>query len=164
MKKWLWLVLAVFLVSGCIGGQIQDTAHHQALGYASGKAVGISVNKFVPKADPKLRQSWSEMMDANKEVEIIPDYAVAQFYNQCILILTEEYKKDPYGLIQDLAVLLSIYGASFTEDGQLLGIKPVPKTVMEYFAMGYRNGADRVKSFGDRAEMESWEVQLCSGS
>lgn len=162
MNKWLCLLVVSFFMAGCAGQQVTDTSHNKALAYASGKAVGISINKFAPNADPKFRALWAEMMDAHKGVDVIPSYAIAEFYNQCILVLTEEYKKDPYGLIQDLAVLLTIYGSEFAENGSLIKINPVPKIVMEYFAMGYRNGADRVKSFGDRAGLE--EVVLCSGS
>ena len=139
MKKLIISVCLILLV-GCSGLQIEDTATHKAIAYASGKAMAIGIIKVKPEVDPKLTGQWIELMRANLKNEIVPPSEMITFYNKSVLTIFNIYS-DPYGLLGDLAALLTIYGATLDEDNKtMIGIQPVPYAVLEFFEMGYANG------------------------
>jgi len=61
------------------------------------------------------------------------------FFNNCAGIVSM-HTGDQYGVIEDLAVMLTIFGAQYGPDGSLTFIKPVPMIVMKYFENGYASG------------------------
>lgn len=140
MKKTAIVFLTVFLLSSCSSMQIEDTATHKAIAYASGKAMAIGIVKLKPEADAKLTEQWIDLMRNNLNNELVPASDMIAFYNQSILTIFNIYS-DPYGLLGDLAALLTIYGAQLDDDGKtMLGIEPVPYAILEFFEMGYANG------------------------
>ena len=137
MKKLLFIVIAGLV--GCSGFQIEDSATHKILAYASGKSMAIGINKVRPEVDPELTNAWVEMMSANAEFETVSSEAMVSFYNHCLMIITQDVH-DPYGLIGDLSMLLTIYDAEIATDGRMTMINPVPMGILQTFEMGYANG------------------------
>jgi len=135
----VFLLLLLIGLIGCAGFEIKDSSTHQAIAYASGKAMAIGIIKIVPDADADLGTAWSDMMDRNQGLDMIPSTEILSFYNDSILILTM-HAQDPYGLIGDMSAMLMIFGAEFDEEGHMKFIKPVPMPVMIIFEMGYNNG------------------------
>jgi len=145
MKK-LIAVIALFALTGCAGWTITDDANTQAIAYASGKTTGALINKFAPKADKPLGEAWIGMMTSNAGADPIPAASIVAFYQQAILLLAAE-SKDPYGLISDLTMLLSIYGGVLTNDGTLILVQPIPLRVAKAFELGYKSGKSAVQAF-----------------
>ena len=143
MKKLLTVLLMSFFLYGtlvgCAGFQIGDNPNSQALGYVSGKGMGLAINKLAPKSAPTLEANWKSMMDRNAALDPIPGSEIILYFNQSVLVLVDEVK-DPYGLLGDLAALLTIYGAEFATDGQMLSVGDIPKSVANYFQLGYSSG------------------------
>jgi hypothetical protein len=116
------------------------------IAYAAGKGVGMAVNKFVPKADKPLSDAWSGMIIANAGNDPIPAEKIMEFYQEAIRLLSEQ-SKDPYGLISDLTMVLSIYGGFIGPDGKLVLAKPIPLKVAKAFELGYKSGKSAVESY-----------------
>jgi hypothetical protein len=139
----LTLVVTVFFAFGCAtnGDQIKinDSATHQVLSYASGKGMAIGINELYPDVDAELTAAWEDMMEKNKGQEMVAPEDMVYFFNDCISIIGVE-TDDPYGLIGDLGALLLIFGAEFSEGGQMLNVEPIPMSVLTFFGMGYANG------------------------
>jgi hypothetical protein len=143
------IVAMLFAITGCAAWDswtIPNDANTQALGYASGKAVGAAVNKFAPKADAKLSLAWSDMMTQNAGGDHIPAEKIMAFWQQSVVLLGQE-SKDPYGLISDLTALISIYGGMIDAEGKLILSKPIPLAVARMFELGYKSGKSAVKNF-----------------
>lgn len=138
MINLIGLVCVIGMVA-CSGMQINDDAQTQAIAYASGKAMGIGINKLAPAVDKDLTRAWMNMMDRNKEIDMMPAEEILQFYGDMTGVLALHIG-DPYGLIQDLGVLLMLFGAEFDIDGEMVSIEPVPMSVLRFFEMGYENG------------------------
>lgn len=153
MKK-INIALTVFIMvaflSGCAGWQVTDSANSQMISYGAGKGVGAAVNKYAPKADKPLGEAWSNMMVGNAGDDPIPAERVMAFYSEAIVLLGAE-SKDPYGLISDLAMVLSIYGGSiqYDETGgmKLILSQPIPLKVAKAFELGYKSGKSAVQGF-----------------
>jgi len=140
IRHFLFLTLICALFFGCgLNQQISDTANYQVMAYASGKGMGVAINEIIPGVDADLGDAWKDLIKNNEGNEIIPADQMVIFYNDCIGIISAKID-DPYGLIQDLSVMLTIYGAQFDESGKMTFIQPVPMNIMRYFEMGYRNG------------------------
>jgi len=138
MRKFTILLTLVMLI-GCAGMKISNDSTTQTMAYFSGKGMGVAINTIVPDVDADLTKAWESLMARNQGVEEIPADQMIIFYNDCVGIIAL-HTADPYGLIQDLGVLLTIYGAQFNESGDLIGMQPVPMVVMNMFGMGYSNG------------------------
>jgi len=138
MKKFAILLTLILLV-GCSGLKINNDSTTQTMAYFAGKGVAIAVNTIVPEVDTELTRAWKALIERNQGKEEIPADQMVLFYNDCISIISI-HTADPYGLIQDLGVLLTIYGAQFNEAGDLIAMSPVPMTVMNFFGMGWGNG------------------------
>ena len=134
------------LVAGCSGFQVTDDANTQAIAYASGKTTGALVNRFAPKADAPLSEAWVSMMTTNAGADPIPAASIVAFYQQAILLLASQ-SADPYGLVSDLTMLLSIYGGVLTGDGTLILAQPIPLKVARAFELGYKSGKSAVQGF-----------------
>ncbi len=145
MKKLIAVLMVAFL-AGCSGWQITDDANTQAIAYGAGKGVGAAVNKFVPKADKPLSDAWVAMIAANSGADPIPAERIMIFYQDAIRLLAAE-SKDPYGLISDLTMLLTIYGGFVDEAGNLVLAKPIPLRVARAFELGYKSGKSAVEGF-----------------
>ena len=146
MKKLLSVVAIFALITGCSGWQISDDANTQAIAYASGKTTGALVNRFAPKADAPLSNAWVNMMTMNVGTDPIPASSIVAFYQEAIVLLAGQ-SPDPYGLVGDLTMLLSIYGGSLTADGQLVLAQPIPLKVAKAFELGYKSGKSAVQGF-----------------
>jgi hypothetical protein len=85
-------------------------------------------------------------MTSNAGADPIPADRIVAFYQEAILALAAE-SKDPYGLISDLTMLLSIYGGVLTEDGTLILAQPIPLRVAKAFELGYKSGKSAVQAF-----------------
>ena len=131
-----FLVLILF---ACNGAQIEDTTQNQAIAYASGKGLAIAINRVVPEVDKDLTREWLQMMERNKGLEMVPPEEILKFYSDMTGIMAL-HVGDPYGLIQDLGVLLMLFGAEFDVGGEMISIQPVPMSVLLFFEMGYENG------------------------
>ena len=118
---------------------IQETPTHQAIAYGAGKAVGIAVVKLVPSADFYLQEAFDRLMERNASVDTLSSEEVIAFFSECVAIMAR-HTSNPYGLIEDLSVLLLIFGAQYDAEGNLTAIDPVPKSVVMYFGMGYDSG------------------------
>jgi hypothetical protein len=149
MKKLFALVLVSLFFTGCAVWQnwtVPGDPNAQAIGYAAGKAVGMAVNKFAPKADATLSLAWSDMMNSNAGDNPIPAEKIMAFWQQSVVLLGQ-HSKDPYGLLSDLTMIISIYGGVIDADGKLVLAKPIPLAVARAFEFGYRSGKSAVKNF-----------------
>lgn len=134
------LVCILALLSGCAGFQVSDTSTHKILAYGAGKATAIGINKIRPEVDPELTSAWVEMMTRNAKNEIVEPLEMVAFYNHVLLIIAGG-EFDKYGLVGDLAVLLTIFAADMDpQTNQMISIDPVPYAILQYFEMGYANG------------------------
>ena len=138
MKRF-FAVLAIISLIGCSGFQITDSSTHKLLAYASGKAMAIGINEVRPEVDAELTDTWVSMMESNAGNENVNPLEMVSFYNNCLLIITGQ-DFDKYGLIGDLSMLLTIFGAEIGTDGKMTIINPVPVSILETFAVGYANG------------------------
>lgn len=141
----VFLSMALML-SGCAGWNVPDDANTQAIAYGAGKSVGFLVNQYAKKADAPLSTAWVNMITANAGVDPIPVEKIVAFYQEAILLLAAE-SKDPYGLISDLTMLLSIYGGVLTGEGQLVLAQPIPLKVALAFEYGYKSGKSAAEAF-----------------
>jgi hypothetical protein len=145
MKRLIAVLMLFGLMAGCSGIPITDDVNNQAIAYAAGKGIGFAINKYAPKADPKLSEAWAHMMTSNAGTDPVPAAAIMGFYQESILLLSAEVK-DPYGLISDLTFFLSLYGGAVV-NGQLTLAKDVPLIVMKAFELGYKSGKSAVRSY-----------------
>ena len=137
MKRlFLFLLVSLF---GCSGFQITDSATNKVLAYASGKAMAIGIMKIRPEVDSELTSEWVAMMDRNSGNESVSSAEMLAFYNQCVSIIAGP-DFDEYGLIGDLSMLLTIYGAEIDDSGRMTMIQPVPLVILQTFEIGYANG------------------------
>lgn len=141
MKKLLlilfaWLFAGLF---GCSGFQVTDSATNKVLAYASGKAMAIGIIKIRPEVDQELTSEWVALMDRNSGNESVSSAEMLAFYNQCVSIIAGQ-DFDKYGLIGDLSMLLTIYGAEIDDSGRMTNIQPVPLVILKTFEIGYANG------------------------
>jgi hypothetical protein len=138
MKK-LALLLIVLLV-GCSGGlQVQDDTTNKVLAYAAGKMTAIGIYEVRPQVDAPLTDAWESMMDRNAAMELVSPMEMVAFFNECSGIIAGD-DFDKYGLVNDLLMLLTIYGADFADGGKMAAIDPVPMDILKLFALGYANG------------------------
>lgn len=143
MKK-LFLLLFVSLF-GCSGFQVTDSATNKVLAYASGKLMAIGISKAIEKeiigneVDSDLTSAWVDMMERNAGNESVGSIEMVAFYNHCVSIIVGP-DFDRYGLIGDLSMLLTIYGAEIGDNGQMTSIQPVPLVILKTFEIGYSNG------------------------
>ena len=145
MKK-LFIILSLFCLVGCGGFQITDSSTHKVLAYSSGKLMAITINKQVVSGnvrkdlDKDLTTAWVGFMQDNSAKELVDSAAMTAFYNECLFILTEGIH-DPYGLIGDLTALLTVFSAQMDpESNQMISVRPVPYSVLQFFERGYDNG------------------------
>jgi len=141
MKRFILLLMVACYLIGCAGGfEIKDDSKTQLLAYASGKTFAITINKRVPHLDEPLSNAWINYMNSignNSEADV---QTTLGFYNEVVQILGEPID-DPYDLIGDLAMLLSLYGAQFDEtSGIMIVIQTVPREILKFFEMGYSSG------------------------
>ena len=137
MRKLLLFLLAGLF--GCSGFQMTDSATNKVLAYASGKAMAIGIIKVRPEVDSELTSEWVAMMDRNSGNETVSSAEMLAFYNQCVSIIAGP-DVDKYGLIGDLSMLLTIYGAEIDDNGSMVAIRPVPLVILKTFERGYANG------------------------
>jgi len=137
MRKLLLFLLAGLF--GCSGFQMTDSATNKVLAYASGKAMAIGIIKVRPEVDSELTSEWVAMMDRNSGNETVSSAEMLSFYNQCVSIIAGP-DFDEYGLIGDLSMLLTIYGAEIDDSGRMTMIQPVPLVILQTFEIGYANG------------------------
>jgi len=142
MKKLLLILLASLF--GCSGFQITDSATNKVLAYASGKAMAIGIIKVRPEVDPDLTSAWVDMMERNAGKESVESVEMVAFYNHCVSIIAGP-DFDEYGLIGDLSMLLTIYGAEIDDSGRMTMIQPVPLAILQTFEIGYANGRAMAK-------------------
>ncbi|OEU68421.1 MAG: hypothetical protein BBJ57_02330 [Desulfobacterales bacterium PC51MH44] len=135
----IFLLILLVLLTGCAGMQIEETATHQAIAYASGKGMAIGINELYPQIDPDLTKAWEDMMFQAKDLDMMPVGQLMLFYSDAISIIGL-HTNDPYGLVGDLGALLLIFGAQFDDKGEMIDIQPVPMSVMRWFGIGYSNG------------------------
>ena len=138
------LFVAVMLVTlsvmvGCAGFQLTDNPTTNATAYLCGKGMGVVITETVPKAGADLEIKWDEMIARNKGLEMVPPSEVLAFYSSCIGVISI-HTEDPYGLIMDLGMLLTIFGAEFNVNGDMIEIEPVPMVTLTYFGLGYDSG------------------------
>lgn len=145
-KNFAVLAIVALMLSGCAGWTITDDANTQAIAYASGKGVGLLVNQYAKKADGPLSTAWVNMIASNAGADPIPSEKIVAFYQEAIALLGQQ-SKDPYGLISDLTMLLSIYGGSLTADGKLVLAQPIPLRVAKAFELGYKSGKSAAEQF-----------------
>jgi hypothetical protein len=147
MRKISLAVVLMLMVAltGCAGWTVTGDANTQAISYGAGKGIGAAVNKYAPKADEPLSLAWSDMMTANAGADPIPADRIMAFWQQSVVLLGQQ-TKDPYGLISDLTMVISIYGGSVT-DGKLVLAQPIPLAVAKAFELGYRSGKSAVKNY-----------------
>lgn len=138
--------MTMAVLTGCSGWQISDDANTQAIAYASGKGVGLLVNQYAKAADGPLGDAWVDMMTANAGADPIAPEKIVAFYQQSIVALAAE-SKDPYGLVGDLTMLLSIYGGSLSADGKMMLAQPIPLRVAKAFELGYKSGRSAAQAF-----------------
>lgn len=149
MKKIAFLMMAVFVLSGCAAWQtwtIPNDPNTQAIAYGAGKGVGVAVMRYAPKADAPLSTAWVEMMASNAGGDPIPAEKIQAFWQQAVMLLAQQ-TNDPYGLISDLTMLISIYGGFVDENGKLVLGKPVPLAVARAFELGYQSGKSAAKGY-----------------
>jgi len=139
MKRFLIIVSAIISLIGCSGLQITDSSTHKLLSYAAGKAMAIGINEVRPEVDADLTNAWVSMMESNAGNENVNPLEMVSFYNNCLLIITG-HDFDKYGLIGDLSMLLTVFGAEIGVDGKMTMINPVPLAILDTFAIGYANG------------------------
>ena len=139
MMKFTLYALLVYILMGCSGFQVEDTATNKLLAYAAGKTMAISVHEVKPEIDPDLTSAWVEMMERNTGNETVTTPEMVAFFNESLRIIAGN-EFDKYGLINDLAMLMSIYSAEFNDTGQMIGIQPVPMEILKLFEQGYSNG------------------------
>ena len=138
--KHLILIICLVVTVGCANGlQVDDTASHKAIAYAAGKAMGITITKIEPDLNEPLGEKWDKMMDKPASDGMMASEYILAFYSEALMVLGS-HVGDKYGLIQDLSVLLVLFGAQYSEQGDLIAIEPVPVSVLEFFAMGYDSG------------------------
>lgn len=146
MKKKLFAFFVTGLIlSGCAGLSVSDSPENKVLAYASGKAFAITIHKLTAPctieqscADADLTTAWVDLMDRTETMTEIPAAEMIAFYSESVGIIAAPVN-DPYGLIGDLTILLTIYSASF-ENGEMVSIKPVPRDIMTFFGKGYSAG------------------------
>ena len=126
------------MLTGCANFQIKDDANSMATAYLAGKGMGLTINKLAPRIDADLSNEWRAMMASNTGA-IVPGTAIVQFYNRTALLMTGNVD-DPYGLLADLSVLLTLYGAQYAPDKKLVFVQDAPRAVLEYFELGYSGG------------------------
>ena len=141
MKNLIFIILLALVLAGCPGGtfQIQETPTHQAIAYGAGKAMGLVIMRVIPKADEELQGAFDGLMERNKANLIVPPDEAIAYFSESVLILGR-FSKNPYGLVGDLSAILLIFGAQYDPAGNLVGIQPVPKSVIMWFGMGYDSG------------------------
>ena len=143
MRKLLLILLAGLF--GCSGFQITDSATNKVLAYASGKLMSIGISEAIAKeiigkqVDSDLTSAWVDMMERNAGNESVESMEMIAFYNHCVSIIAGP-DFDRYGLIGDLSMLLTIYGAEMADDGRMTMIAPVPLVILQTFEVGYSNG------------------------
>jgi hypothetical protein len=142
LKFTLLLAIVALIMAGCTNGnfQIKETATHQAIAYGSGKVMGIAVNEKLRDADGPLSIVWVDFMERNEGLDMVPPTEVLILFNDSIATIALYTSHDPYGLITDLGVLLLIFGAQYSDTGEMTAIQPVPRSVLVFFGMGYANG------------------------
>lgn len=142
MKTLKLMVCFVMLVSliGCTGLQIGDNTSSQAISYFAGKGMAIGIYKLKPSAAPSIEQEWMDMMGRNYDKTEIPAKEFMGFFNDVVLKQVPTLKNDKYGFAGDLLYLLNLYGATYTPEGNLLSLKPVPMEVAKAFQVGYESG------------------------
>ena len=136
--KALSALLCVALI-GCTGMQISDDSTHKVLAYAGGKSMAIGIYEVRPQVDVPLTDAWETMMDRNASMELVSPMEMVAFFNECSMIIAGD-DFDKYGLVNDLLMLLTIYGAEFADGGKMANIDPVPMDILKLFALGYANG------------------------
>ena len=139
IKKISIILLAVGLMASCSGLEIEENTTNQAIAYGSGKAMGAAITKLVPQVNENLAFAWDGLMARGEGLDIMPSEHILEFYAAVMGIMALE-TGDEYGLIQDLSVLLLIFGAEFDVDGEMTFIQPVPMSVLRFFEMGYDSG------------------------
>ena len=139
MKRLMVVFFALLLMVGCAGMQLQDEPTTNATAYLAGKSLGVAITTLAPVAVVDLETAWDDMMARNQDVDMIPAEEIIRYYGSCIGVIGL-HTEDPYGLLMDLGVLLTIFGAQFDVNGEMIEINPVPKMTMTYFAMGWDNG------------------------
>lgn len=152
----LMVIFAVVFLSGCAGWYgwvIPDDANSQMIAYAAGKGVGAAVNKYVPKVDKPLGEAWGNLMVANNGADPIPAEKIMAFYLEAIGMIGSQ-SKDPYGIISDLTMVLSIYGGSieYNDTGGMVLVlsKPIPLKVAKAFELGYKSGKSAVLNYAEK--------------
>lgn len=139
IKLFTTILLVVGLLFGCSGLEIEDTPTHQAIAYGSGKAVGAAITKFAPEANDDLGKAWDNYVERGKGLDMMPADSTLMFFGEANMVVAL-HVGDDYGLLQDLNVLLMIFGAEFDADGEMVSIEPVPMSVLRFFEMGYDSG------------------------
>ena len=131
---------AIFILYGCAGEQIKisETGTNKAIAYGAGKAMGFAIVSLDEELDSNLSIAWRTMMAEQTDGEVSSTDMIL-FYNLCISLIAG-YTDDPYGLIGDLGAMLMIFGAEYSDEGQLALIQPVPVEVLKWFEAGYKNG------------------------
>ena len=132
-------IALIGLMVSCSGMEIEENTTNQAIAYGSGKAMGAAITTLVPQVNENLGFAWDGLMAKGAGLDIMPPEYILEFYSAVMGIMALE-SGDELGLIQDLSVLLMIFGAEFGVDGEMTFIQPVPMSVLRFFEMGYDSG------------------------
>lgn len=165
MKRFMniGLILIITMIfAGCLGGQpIGEDTGSRITAYVAGKGIALTVNQLPKLAEKnpglftgatintvQLHEDLGaeyDVMMASKVTDpetgsvTVPPDAILTFSNSAVSIFGK-YVKDPAGLLGDLTMLLSEFGATYDSEGNLEGIQPIPFSILQRFAWGYDNG------------------------
>ncbi len=150
MKKSLILICTILII-GCSSLQITDEGSHQYTAYIAGKGTGIAIKTFELKGfygkglRIDLGKAWDNLIERNKEYEIVSGKEIVEFYNEVLFIIAK-YKGDKYGLIADLSMLMITFSAKFSEKGTMLKINDIPFLILTRFEFGFKLGVNTAEN------------------
>jgi len=135
MKKLIILIICLAFMGCANGFQINDSAAHQITAYTSGRAMGLAICNLSPALDESLKIVADDFMAKNVEA-IIPAAKIIELHTSFLMQATLHID-NPYGLVSDFTMLLTIFGGELGPGGELLAVSDVPRIILVQFRAGY---------------------------
>ena len=135
MKKKIAVLCIVLLIGtsliACWGSNLES--------YAMGRSMYYAIEAGVSEETVgRLEDRFNQLLDATAGVVVVEPTQTIGMFSDMAMILAAEVE-NPYGLMGDLSYLLGDAGAVYTEEGEMLSVRPIPRKMFVAFSMGWKN-------------------------
>ena len=115
-------------------------------GYTAGRLLYYSFEANVStNTVNRLENRFNKLLDETVDLAMVTPAQTIALFNDMGLIVASEYK-NPYGLLGDLSEVLGGAGAAYSENGEMVSIRPISRGMFTAFSRGWINSKSELST------------------